>query len=131
MGYLADDVATIRIPMGILTSLVGSDSSFKWDFTHQRAFDEVKRLVQTHRDHHRVPLDYSPGAAPIWLVTDGSHGGIAGVVCQGESWRDGRVAIGSLYKVEGRCEGSGIVIECLLQGVIGRRKSVEITAALI
>lgn len=28
VGYLADDVATVRIPMGILTSLTGSDSSF-------------------------------------------------------------------------------------------------------
>ena len=35
VGYLADDIATIRIPMGILTSLTGSKSSFKWDYTHQ------------------------------------------------------------------------------------------------
>lgn len=27
VGYLADDIATVRIPMGILTSLTGSDSS--------------------------------------------------------------------------------------------------------
>lgn len=92
VGYLADDIATIRIPMGVLTSIVGSDSSFKWEFTHQRAFDEIKTLVHTHREHHRMPLDYSPGADPIWLVTDGSHGGIAGVVCQGKTWRDSRVA---------------------------------------
>lgn len=78
--------------MGVLTSIVGSDSSFKWEFTHQRAFDEIKTLVHTHREHHRMPLDYSPGADPIWLVTDGSHGGIAGVVCQGKTWRDSRVA---------------------------------------
>ncbi|TFY69679.1 hypothetical protein EVJ58_g270 [Rhodofomes roseus] len=92
VGYLADDIATIRIPMGILTSLIGSDSSFKWDHTHQRAFDEVKQLVQAHREHHRMPLDYSHGADPIWLVTDGSHGGIAGIVCQGPDFRTGRIA---------------------------------------
>lgn len=92
VGYLADDIAHVRIPMGILTSLTGSESSFKWDFTHQRAFDEIKRLVHAHRDHHRVPLDYSPGAPPIWLVTDGSHGGVAGVVSQGENFRSAKVA---------------------------------------
>lgn len=37
VGYLADDIANVRIPMGVLTSLTGSTSSFHWDFTHQRA----------------------------------------------------------------------------------------------
>ncbi|KAJ2970575.1 hypothetical protein NUW54_g12699 [Trametes sanguinea] len=92
VGYLADDIAIIRIPMGILTALTGSEASFKWEYTHQRAFDEIKRLVHAHREHHRVPLDYSPTAPPIWLVTDGSHGGIAGVVAQGDDFRRGRVA---------------------------------------
>lgn len=92
VGYLADDIATVRIPMGILTALTSGDVSFKWEFTHQRAFDEIKHLVQQHRDHHRVPLNYSENAEPIWLVTDGSVGGIAGVVMQGPTWKSGRVA---------------------------------------
>ncbi|KAJ2980416.1 hypothetical protein NUW54_g11009 [Trametes sanguinea] len=92
VGYLADDISNVRIPICILTSLTGSESSFKWDFTHQRAFDEIKRLVHAHRQHHRVPLDYSPLAPRIWLVTDGSHGGIAGVVTQGDDFHRGRVA---------------------------------------
>ncbi|OJT15961.1 Transposon Tf2-12 polyprotein [Trametes pubescens] len=92
VGYLANDIATVRIPMGILASMTGSDASFKWDFTQQRAFDEIKRLVHVHREHHRHPLDYSPSADRIWLVTDGSHGRIAGVVTQGASFRTGRVA---------------------------------------
>ncbi|GBE85305.1 Retrovirus-related Pol polyprotein from transposon 17.6 [Sparassis crispa] len=92
VGYLADDIATIRIPMGILSSLTASDASFKWDYTHQRAFDKIKHLLSRHRVHSRMPLDYSPSAAPIWLVTDGSHGGVAGVVAQGNSWRDGCIA---------------------------------------
>ena len=58
----------------------------------QRAFDEIKRLLSAHRTHSRVPLDYSDGAAPIWLVTDGSYGGVAGVISQGDDWRGGRVA---------------------------------------
>ncbi|KAL7280814.1 LOW QUALITY PROTEIN: hypothetical protein ACG7TL_005758 [Trametes sanguinea] len=92
VGYLADDLANVRIPMGILASMTGSESSFKWDFTQQRAFEEIKRLVHAHREHHRRPLDYSPKADPIWLVTDGSHGGIAGVVTQGKTWQQGQVA---------------------------------------
>lgn len=52
VGYLADDVADVRIPMGV-----------------QRA-----------------------SAPRIWLVTDGSLGGISGVVSQGDTWNGGRVA---------------------------------------
>ncbi|KAJ2955854.1 hypothetical protein NUW54_g14706 [Trametes sanguinea] len=92
VGYLADDIATVRIPMGILTTLTGNEVSFKWDYTAQRAFDDIKRLVHAHRTHHRKPLDYSPMAARIWLVTDGSVAGIAGVVTQGQDWRAGNVA---------------------------------------
>ena len=52
VGYLADDITTIRIPMGILTLLMGTELSFKWDYTHQCAFDEIKKLVHDHRNHH-------------------------------------------------------------------------------
>ncbi|OJT08771.1 Retrovirus-related Pol polyprotein from transposon 17.6, partial [Trametes pubescens] len=92
VGYLADDIATIRIPMGILASMTGATASFKWEFTHQRAFDQIKRLVHVHREHRRQPLDYAPDAPPIWLVTDGSHGGVAGVVSQGLDFHNARVA---------------------------------------
>ncbi|GJF00986.1 polyprotein, partial [Phanerochaete sordida] len=51
VGYLADDVGLVRIPMGVLTELTAVDRCFKWEPTHQRAFDEIKHLVQTHRDH--------------------------------------------------------------------------------
>ena len=30
VGYLADDIATVRIPMGILASMTGATSSFQW-----------------------------------------------------------------------------------------------------
>ena len=78
--------------MGTLSSMTGSESTFVWDLPQQRAFDEIKRLLQAHRDHHRVPLDYSKNAAPIWLVTDGSQAGIAGVISQGDNFRSARVA---------------------------------------
>ena len=92
VGYLADDIVMVCIPMGILTTLTGSEASFKWDYTHQRAFDEIKRLVHAHCTHHRVPLEYTSGAPPIWLVTDGSHRGVAGVVLQGENFKTAKVA---------------------------------------
>ena len=42
VGYLAYNVATVCIPMGIITALTGSDINFKWEFTHQCAFDDIK-----------------------------------------------------------------------------------------
>ncbi|PSS18923.1 hypothetical protein PHLCEN_2v3139 [Hermanssonia centrifuga] len=92
VGYLADDIGLVRIPMGALTELTGPDKVFHWDYTQQRAFDEVKRLVHGHREHHRVPLDYSDGAPPIWLITDGSVSGVAGVISQGPERRTAKVA---------------------------------------
>ncbi|PCH39300.1 hypothetical protein WOLCODRAFT_21409 [Wolfiporia cocos MD-104 SS10] len=83
VGYLADDIATVCRPMGVLASLTDTNAIFQLDYTHQCTFDEVHCLVQAHRDHHHVPLNYAVVAPCIWLVTDRSHGGIAGVVAQG------------------------------------------------
>jgi hypothetical protein len=92
VGYLADDIPNVRIPMGILHGLTGDAVSFRWSYTEQRAFEDVKALVQAARGHHRVPLDYSKDAPQIWMVTDGCSSGIAGLVSQGPDWRDARIA---------------------------------------
>ncbi|KAJ8457109.1 hypothetical protein ONZ45_g18448 [Pleurotus djamor] len=92
VGFLADDCAGIRVPMGVLSGLTGDKVPFRWGPTHQRAFDEVKLLVERFRAHSRRPLDYSAGADPIWLITDASATGVAGVVSQGKDWRTSRVA---------------------------------------
>ena len=92
VGYLVEDIVTIQIPMGILSSLTGSETSFKWEYTHQRVFDKIKKLLHGHWEHHCVPLDYSKDVPCIWLVTDRSHGGIAGVVTQGNDFCQGHVA---------------------------------------
>ncbi|KAJ2921120.1 hypothetical protein H1R20_g15976, partial [Candolleomyces eurysporus] len=92
VGYLADDVPGVRIPMGVLSAITGDTVPFRWGFTEQRAFEDVKRLVHKAREHRRKPLDYSPGAAPIWVVTDGCATGIAGVISQGDDWRTAKVA---------------------------------------
>lgn len=65
---------------------------FRWGFTEQRAFEDVKALVQAARDHNRVPLEYAPSAPQIWMVTDGCATGVAGLVSQGKNWKDAKVA---------------------------------------
>src|SRR5882762_9475545 len=92
VGYLADDIPNVRIPMGVLSSITGDTVPFRWGYTEQRAFDEVKALAQTARDHRRVPLDYSEGAPPIWMITDGCATGISGLVSQGKDWKTAKIA---------------------------------------
>jgi hypothetical protein len=92
VGYLADDIPNVRIPMGLLSSLTGDTVPFRWGYTEQRAFDEVKDLVHRAREHRRVPLDYTPNAPPVWMVTDGCATGISGVVSQGKDWKTADIA---------------------------------------
>ncbi|KAJ2917183.1 hypothetical protein MD484_g3247, partial [Candolleomyces efflorescens] len=92
VGYLADDIPGVRVPMGVLSAITGDTVPFRWTYTEQRAFEEVKQLVHDSREHHRVPLSYEKNAPPIWLVTDGCATGISGVVCQGTSWKNAKVA---------------------------------------
>lgn len=92
VGYLADDIPNVRIPMGILSSITGDTVPFRWGYTEQRAFEEVKTLVHQARKHRRVPLDYSEGAPPIWMVTDGCSTGISGLVSQGKDWKTAKIA---------------------------------------
>nr|GAT48782.1 gag-pol polyprotein [Mycena chlorophos] len=92
VGYLADDLAGVRIPMGILHTLTSDSVAFRWEFTHQRAFEDIKRIVGEGREHRRSPLVYGPDAPPVWLVTDGCSSGVAGVVCQGPDWKNAKVA---------------------------------------
>jgi hypothetical protein len=92
VGYLADDIPSVRIPMAVLHGLTGDAMSFRWGFTEQRAFEDVKTLVQAAREHHRVPLNYDKSAPPVWMVTDGCSMGVAGLVSQGDDWRTARIA---------------------------------------
>jgi hypothetical protein len=38
VGYLADDLAEVRIPMAVLHTLTGDTVPFRWEYTHQRVF---------------------------------------------------------------------------------------------
>ena len=92
VGYLADDIPNIRIPMGVLSALTGDTVPFRWTYTEQRAFEDVKRLVEDARTHRRMPIDYSSNAPQIWMTTDGSSTGISGLVSQGPEWKNAKVA---------------------------------------
>lgn len=80
VGYLADDIPNVRIPMGILRAVTGDAVPFCWGYTEHRAFDDIKSLVHSAREHHRMPLDYLKGAPQIWVVTDGCATRISGLI---------------------------------------------------
>jgi hypothetical protein len=91
VGFLADDCESIRIPMGVLTPYSSGSKDWRWGHTEQRAFDEIKEIVQKWRDNCRVSIDYLPGADPIFLSTDASCTGASGYVSQGPEWRTSKV----------------------------------------
>ena len=68
VGYLADDIARVRIPMGILLELTGKDTPWRWTELHQRAFEEIQEETERFRNHSRVPLNYDDGAPTINLL---------------------------------------------------------------
>lgn len=92
VGFLAGDIASVRIPMGILSAITGDKVPFRWGYTESRAFQDVKTEVAAWRAEHRTPLDYLEGAPKIWMVTDGCQTGISGVVCQGIDWKTAKIA---------------------------------------
>jgi hypothetical protein len=92
VGYLADDIYRVRIPLGVLSEVTGDTVPFRWDYAQQRAFEEVKQYAASCAPHCRVPLEYGPDAPPIYVMTDACLGGIGGVVCQGAHWKTAKVA---------------------------------------
>ena len=78
--------------MGVLSAITGDTVPFRWGYTEQRAFEEVKTLVHHVRENRRVPLNYATNAAPIWMITDGCSTGISGLVSQGEDWKMANIA---------------------------------------
>jgi hypothetical protein len=37
VGYLADDIPNIRLPLGVLSAITGDTVPFRWTHTEQRA----------------------------------------------------------------------------------------------
>jgi hypothetical protein len=83
VGFLADDLACVCIPMGVLSTLTGDTVPFQWVFTPQCAFEEVKSIVAASRHCHRVPLDYEPGHDQIFMLSEGRATGVARLVSKG------------------------------------------------
>lgn len=86
VGYLAPGCKGIRIPMQILSKVAAPSTVWRWTELEQRAFDEVKSIVNEWRDTRRKSVDYSPSAAPLNLVCDGCLTGGSGVFSQGENY---------------------------------------------
>ena len=64
VGYLADDIPNIRIPLGILSAITGDKVPFRWTYTEHRAFEETKSLVHAAQNHSRLPITYGLNAEP-------------------------------------------------------------------
>jgi len=92
VGYLADDIYKVRVPLGVLAEASAETKPYQWGYTAQRAFETVKRYVSACAPHCRVPLDYGPDREPIWVMTDACGNGIGGVVAQGHNWKTTKVA---------------------------------------
>jgi hypothetical protein len=92
VGYLADEIPNICLPLGVLSAITGDKVPFRWTHTEQRAFEEAKTLTQLARDHSRCPISYGRDAELVWLITDGCLTGVAGVVSQGHDWKTAKVA---------------------------------------
>jgi hypothetical protein len=86
LGYLALNCPGIRIPMAVLTKRVSGTLPFRWEGTEEQAFREMQCIVEQHREHHKVALNYERDAEIINLITDTSLTGASGVLSQGEDW---------------------------------------------
>ena len=92
VGFLADDIPNIRLPLGVLSAITGDKVPFRWTHTEQRAFEEVKDLLHAARNHSRRPISYNTDAPQVWMITDGCLTGISGVISQGEDRKTASVA---------------------------------------
>ena len=93
VGYLADDIYKVRVPMGVLSAITRDSVPFKWNKTQQCAFEVVKRYIHTCRDHQQVPLSYGTNSPHIWFMTDACFNRIAAVVTQGDKWQESKIAV--------------------------------------
>ncbi|MDF5731950.1 MAG: reverse transcriptase [Rhizonema sp. PD38] len=87
VGYLADNVEGVCILMAALTRLTGDTVPFQWGITEQQSFNEIKILIEKHRNHNQITLNYTQESPQINLVTDGCCTGVAGKISQGNNWR--------------------------------------------
>ena len=68
--------------MDMLTTLTGDTVLYRWEFTHQRAFEEkIKEIVEGGEPRSLLYcIKYGADTDPIFMKTDGCATGISGVV---------------------------------------------------
>ena len=117
VGYLADDIYKIQIPLGILSEASAETKPFKWDFTEQRAFEVVKKYVAACAPHARKPLDYGPDCQPIWMMTDACGNGVGSIVAQGPDWKSAKITAFYSAKLSSAQQNYPVHEQELLSGV--------------
>jgi hypothetical protein len=117
VGYLADDIYRVRVPLGVLSAVCGDNVPFRWTATEQRAFDEVKTYVSACAGHNRVPLSYGPGSPQVWMMTDACPTGVGGVIAQGSDWRKAKIAAFYSAKMNSAQQNYAVHEQELLAGV--------------
>lgn len=91
VGYLAPGCKNVRVDMAVLSNVAAIGKPWKWTYTEQRAFENVKSIVNRWRNTRRVSIDYSPGAPICNLCCDASFTGGSGVLSQGEDYKTAKV----------------------------------------
>ena len=86
VGFLADDIPNIRLPLGVLSMITRDKVPFCWTPTEQCRFNEAIYLTELTQNHSQHPITYRKDALQVWLVMDGCLTGISGVVSQGVNW---------------------------------------------
>jgi hypothetical protein len=87
--------ATVTAP---LTELTGSNAEWNWDHLHTQAFNQLKRLSETHAPIR--PLNYKDaksGNTNVYLVTDASSVGTGAAICHGKNYEDAKSNIAALH----------------------------------
>jgi hypothetical protein len=87
--------ATVTAP---LTELTGSNAEWNWDHLHTQAFNQLKRLSETHAPMR--PLNYKDaksGNTNVYLVTDASSVGTGAAICHGKNYEDAKSNIAALH----------------------------------
>ncbi|KIM50315.1 hypothetical protein SCLCIDRAFT_145842, partial [Scleroderma citrinum Foug A] len=92
VGYLADDIYKVHIPLGVLAEASAETKPFVWGYMEQHIFEAAKAYTTACASSSRVPLDYGPNANLIWVMTNACGNGIGGVVAQGKEWCTAKVA---------------------------------------
>ncbi|KAF8835372.1 hypothetical protein BDN67DRAFT_875814, partial [Paxillus ammoniavirescens] len=92
VGHLADNIFKVRIPLGVLSEVMGDTVPFQWEPMQQHAFEAAKVYTTTCAPHSVVSLQYGPSVDHVWMMTDSSAAGVGGVVAQGVDWQSVKIA---------------------------------------